>query len=101
MKTSTLHLPFSFTAFTASSVIGVLGWGKGRGCCTLGLNHKDRAAWQVLRKQILQCTGEDLSTRREGSVKEVGFAATPLSLVLDFLVAAALAQEPMEKNSKS
>lgn len=82
-------------------MIGMLGCGKGRGCCTSGLNCKDKAAWQVLRKQILKSTGEDLSTSRKGSVKEVGFADTPLSLVLDFLAVTALAQEPMEKNSKS
>lgn len=80
-------------------MIGMLGRGKGRGCCTLGLNGKDRAAWQVLRKQILKSTGENLSMSREGSVKEVGFADTPLSLVFDFLIITALAQEPMEKNS--
>lgn len=82
-------------------MVGMFHCGKGRGCCTSGLNRKDRAAWQVLRKQILKSTGEDLSTSREGSVKEVGFSDTPLSLVLDFLVITALAQEPMEKNSKS
>lgn len=79
----------------------MLGCGKGRGCCTSALNHEDQAAWQVLRKQVLKSTGEDLSTSREGSVKEIGFADTPLSLVLDFLIITALAQEPMEKNSKS
>jgi len=81
VKTSTLNLPFSFTAFTLSSMIGILGYG----CSTSGLKCRDRAAWQVLRKQILKSTGKDLSTNRESSVKEVRVCLLNLSVVWAFL----------------
>lgn len=66
-------------------MIGMLGYRKGRRCCASGLKGKDRAAWQVLRKQILKSTGKDLSTSREGSAKEVRVCLQNLSVVLDFL----------------
>ena len=83
-------------------MIGMLGYGKGRGCGTSGLKCRDRTAWQILRKQILKSTGKDLSISRGGSVKEVRVCLQNLSVVLDFLFNNyCLAWEPMEKNSKS